>query len=754
MSEDFRDKALEFHKYPTPGKLAIEATVPLATQQDLALAYSPGVAYACEEIEKDPMTAGDYTSRSNLVGVITNGTAVLGLGAIGPLASKPVMEGKAVLFKKFANIDVFDIEIDELDPMTLAKTIERLEPTFGGINLEDIKAPDCFIVEEYLREKMSIPVFHDDQHGTAIVVSAAMTSALDIVGKSVKDVKLVASGAGAASLACLNLLVSMGMPRENIIVTDIDGVVYKGRKASMDPYKERYAIDTDKRTLAEVIEGADIFLGLSAANVMKPEMLKSMAANPIVFALANPNPEISPIDAHKVRSDVIMATGRSDFPNQVNNVLCFPFLFRGALDVGASEINEEMKIACVHAISRLAHAGTTEDIVSTAYAGESLRFGKDYLIPKPFDPRLITEIASSVAQAAMDSGVATRPIENMSEYRDHLTRIVFRSGFAMKPIFDLVRGSACRVAFAEGENPRVLQAIEVMARDKIAFPVLLGRPDIIKSHIRDLGLRMKEGEDYEIQYDIDEELYAECLLGIMDRKGMTRSEANSLVISSTTLQAALMVKTGFVDTMICGSIGRYQHHLNHILNVSEQKEPGEHLSSMNVHIMNKGIFFICNTQVTVDPDAENIAYMAVAAAEEAKRFGFFPKVALLSHSSFGNRNSASASKMREALKIIQKLDPELEVDGEMQAHLALSEEKRSMQVTSSSLKGMANILVMPNLDAGNITTDIVKSLGGGVTIGPILLGCKLPGHIVNESVTVRGLINMTTMAVAQVVQTK
>ena len=754
MSEDFREKALEFHKYPTPGKLGIEATVPLATQQDLALAYSPGVAYACEEIEKNPMTAGDYTARSNLVGVISNGTAVLGLGAIGPLASKPVMEGKAVLFKKFANIDVFDIEIEELDPMTLAKTIERLEPTFGGINLEDIKAPDCFIVEEYLREKMSIPVFHDDQHGTAIVVSAAMTSALDIVGKSVKDVKLVASGAGAAALACLNLLVSMGMPRENIIVTDIDGVVYKGRKESMDPYKERYAIDTDKRTLAEVIEGADIFLGLSAANVMKPEMLKSMAANPIVFALANPNPEISPIEAHKVRDDVIMATGRSDFPNQVNNVLCFPFLFRGALDVGASEINEEMKIACVYAISRLAHAGTTEDIVSKAYAGESLRFGKEYLIPKPFDPRLITEIASSVAQAAMDSGVATRPIYNMSEYRDKLTSQVFRSGFAMKSVFDLVRGRQCRVVYAEGENPLVLQAIEVMARDKITYPILLGRPDTIKMHIRDLGLGIEEGKDFEIQYDFDEERYAGCLHEIMKRKGLTLDEACTLVRSSTTLQAALMVKMGDADTFICGSIGRYQHHWNHIMNVSEQKDGKAHISSMNVHIMNKGTFFICDTQVTVDPDAENIAYMTIAAAEEVKRFGFHPKVALLSHSNFGNRNSASAEKMRSALKLIREMAPDLEVDGEMQADSALSERKRLERFGESNLKGQANLLVMPNLDAGNITTNVLKSLGGGVTIGPILLGCKLPGHIVNNSVTVRRLVNMSSIAVAQTIADK
>jgi len=754
MSDDFREKALEYHKKPTPGKLCIQATVPLTTQADLALAYSPGVAYACEEIEQEPLKASDYTARGNLVGVITNGTAVLGLGAIGPLASKPVMEGKAVLFKKFANIDVFDIEIKESDPLVLAQTIERLEPTFGGINLEDIKAPECFIVEEYLRDKMSIPVFHDDQHGTAIVVSAAMTSALNIVGKSIDEVKLVASGAGAAALACLNLLVSMGLSKENIIVTDIDGVVYKGRKESMDPYKDRYAVDTPHRTLSEAIDGADIFLGLSAANVLKPEMLKKMSNRPIIFALANPNPEIAPDEAFKVRDDLIIATGRSDYPNQVNNVLCFPFLFRGALDVGATEINEAMKIAAVHAISRLAQAGSTSDIVSSAYAGESLRFGPEYLIPKPFDPRLITEIASAVAEAAMESGAATRPIQDMEEYRDQLTSFVYRSGLMMKPVFDLARNSKKKVVFAEGENLRVLQAVESIVQEKIAYPILLGRPDIIKSQIRDYGLSMREGIDFEIIYDVDEEKFADCYHSIMKRRGVTQYEAQDLIRSNRTLQAALMVKTGEADTLICGSVGRFHHHLKHVMDVAEQPDGEQKFSTLNVHIIDSGTLFICDTQVANNPDADQIASMTLAAAREVKRFGIIPKVALLSHSNFGNRDSASSIKMRKALDLIRQLDPELEVDGEMQADSALSQNKRDDKFSGSSLIGQANLLIMPNLDAANITSNLLRVLRCGVSIGPILTGCNLPGHIVNSSVTVRGLINMTVMAVVQSIQIK
>jgi malate dehydrogenase (oxaloacetate-decarboxylating)(NADP+) len=748
MSEDFRKKALDYHKYPNPGKLGIEATTSLATQNDLALAYSPGVAYACEEIAATPLTAGDYTARANLVGVVSNGTAVLGLGAIGALAGKPVMEGKAVLFKKFANIDVFDIEIDEQDPMLLAQTIERLEPTFGGINLEDIKAPDCFIVEEYLRERMSIPVFHDDQHGTAIVVAAALTSALDISRKSIEDVKLVASGAGAAALACLNLLVSMGLKRENIIVTDIDGVVYQGREVGMDEYKARYAVDTPHRTLADAIEGADVFLGLSAANVLKPEMVEKMAANAIIFALANPNPEISPPEARAVRDDLIIATGRSDYPNQVNNVLCFPFLFRGALDVGATEINDEMKIACVHAISSLAKAGTS-DIVSSAYVGETLRYGPEYLIPKPFDPRLIVEIASAVAKAAMDSGVATRPIEDLVEYRHRLSSFVYQSSMVMKPIFDMTKDSRCRVVFAEGENLKVLQAAENLVRDGIAFPIFLGQPGNIKMAIKEYGLDLVEGRDYEVVYDVEEERYSAAYFDLMQRRGVSESEALSLVRSNTTLQAALMVKLGDADTMICGSIGRFHHHLEYVLNVSGQTAQDPHLATLNVHILPSGMLFIGDTQVKLDPSVEDIAQLALEGAREVARFGVEPRVALVSHSNFGNRDSESSRKMREALKLIRQRNPQLNVDGEMQADAALSARKRHKRMPNSTLQGDANLLIMPSIDAGNITSNALKTLGSGVSIGPLLMGCTLQANIARSSITVRGLVNLTTVTVAQ-----
>jgi len=753
MSEELRDKALNYHRFPKPGKLRIDATVPLTTQSDLALAYSPGVAYACEEIQQNPLTCSEFTARSNLVGVISNGTAVLGLGAIGPLASKPVMEGKAVLFKKFADIDVFDLEIDEADPMSLAQTIERLESTFGGINLEDIKAPDCFIVEEYLREKMSIPVFHDDQHGTAIVVAAALNSALDIVGKPLAQIKLVASGAGAAALACLNLLVSMGLKKKNIIVTDLEGVVYQGRVQHMDPYKQRYAVDTDKRSLAEAIEGCDVFLGLSAANVLKPELLKAMADDPIVFALANPNPEIIPDEAHRVRDDLIIATGRSDYPNQVNNVLCFPFLFRGALDVGATEINHAMKVACVQAISRLAKAGANDE-VSSVYLDETLTYGPNYLIPKPFDPRLIVEVAPAVAQAAMDSGVATRPLESLQGYRDELLNFVYHSGLIMKPVFELARESGCRVAFAEGDSLRVLQAVDTIVEDKSAFPLLLGRPDIIKGYIRDYGLSIREGIDYEIIYDVDIERYADCYHQLMQRRGITRQDAISLVRSDTTLQAALMVKTGDADTLICGSIGNFHKHLNRVTEVSEQPYADQHLSALNIHILHSATLFVCDTQVTLDPDAEQIARMTIDSAREVKRLGLEPKVALLSHSNFGNQESDSSRKMRDALAIIRKLQPELEVEGEMQADAALSEIKRNERFPNSNLSGQANLLIMPNLDAANISSNMLRVLGGGVTIGPVLLGCHLPGHVVHSSITVRGLVNMTVMAVVQALQSK
>jgi malate dehydrogenase (oxaloacetate-decarboxylating)(NADP+) len=750
MTDTFRRKALDYHQYPTPGKLAITPTTALATQNDLALAYSPGVAYACEEIEKNPLAASDYTARSNLVGVISNGTAVLGLGSIGALAGKPVMEGKAVLFKKFANIDVFDIEIDEQDPLLLAQTIERLQPTFGGINLEDIKAPDCFIVEEYLRQRMSIPVFHDDQHGTAIVVAAAMQSALEIAGKAIDQVRLVASGAGAAALACLNLLISMGLRRENILVTDIDGVVYQGRQTGMDPYKERFAVDTPQRSLGEAVCGADVFLGLSAGNVLKPEMVASMARQPIIFALANPAPEISPPEAHAVRDDLIIATGRSDYPNQVNNVLCFPFLFRGALDVGATEINEHMKIACVNAISQLARAGAVSDIVSAAYVGESLRFGPEYLIPKPFDPRLIVEIASAVARAAMDSGVATRPIENMEEYRDRLDSFVFRSGMIMRPVYERARNSGLRIAFAEGDQLRVLQAVEQIAREKLAYPVLFGRPDDIKRQIKENGLNIREHDDFEIAYDIDEERYAECYHQILQRRGITRQEALSHVRASTTLQASLMVKTGGADTLICGVIGRFHHHLRRISDVSEQPAGEEQFATMNLHLLDSGSFFICDTQVMLDPDAEDIARIALHGAHEVERFGIKPVVALLSHSNFGDRESISSRKMRQARELLKTMAPELECDGEMQVDSALSAERRRRRFDGETISGEANLLVMPNLDAGNIASNAIKVLGKGVSVGPILLGCELPAHIVDSSVSVRGIVNMTALAIAQV----
>ncbi len=751
MSDDFREKALEYHRKPAPGKLAIEATTPLATQLDLALAYSPGVAFPCREIEADPLKAADYTARGNLVAVISNGTAVLGLGDIGPLASKPVMEGKAVLFKKFANIDVFDIEIRESDPLLLAQTIERLEPTFGGINLEDIKAPDCFVVEEYLRERLSIPVFHDDQHGTAIVVAAAMTSALEVAGKRLDEVRLVASGAGAAALACLDLLLTMGLRRDRVIVTDLNGVVYQGREQGMDPYKARFAVDTPMRSLDEAIKGADVFLGLSAADVLKPDMLARMAERPIVFALANPNPEIAPDRAHAVRDDVIIATGRSDYPNQVNNVLCFPFLFRGALDVGATQINTAMKVACVEAISRLARAGSSSDIVSSAYAGETLRFGPEYLIPKPFDPRLIVEIASAVAQAAMDSGVATRPIEDMAAYRHRLNSFVYRSGMIMKPVFDRARGSGCRVVFAEGENPRVLQAAQNLAREGLAYPLLLGRPDSIKQQLRDLALDLREDEEFEILYDIDEERYAEAYYQLMKRRGVTRDEACALIRGNATLQAAMMVRLGDADTLICGSIGRFDRHLDHLLAAAGQHERTG-VAALNVHILGSGPLFICDTQVNPQPDAEAIVQMTLAASLEIERFGIRPKVALLSYSNFGNREGASVEVMQQALRMIRERAPELEIDGEMQADAALNEIKRRERFPDSTLSGQANLLVMPSLDAGNIAANVLKSLGGGITIGPILMGCDLPGHILTPSVTVRGLVNMAAVAVAQQVQ--
>ena len=748
MAEEYREKALEYHMKPTPGKLRIEATTPLTSQQDLALAYSPGVAYPCEEIAADPLAARLYTAKSNLIGVVTNGTAVLGLGDIGSLASKPVMEGKAVLFKRFAGIDVFDIEIDESDPHLLAETIERLEPTFGGINLEDIKSPDCFYVEKYLRERLSIPVFHDDQHGTAIVVAAAMKSALEVVGKDISKVKLAASGAGAAAISCLKLLVSMGLDKDNLIVCDSLGVVYQGRTEYMDEYKAAFARDTPMRTMTEAIAGADIFLGLSAGNILKPEMVDTMAKKPIVFALANPVPEINPEAVKKVRPDALIATGRSDYPNQVNNVLCFPFLFRGALDAGATEINEAMKIACVDAISRLARAGTS-DVVANAYHGESLTFGPDYLIPKPFDQRLILEIAPAVAKAAMESGVAQNPIEDLIAYRQKLVAFVFRSGLFMKPVFDMARENPRRVAFAEGENITVLQAVDNIVQEKLAYPVVLGRLDEINRLISENGLSLKPGEDFEVfDYEDDESWWSEYH-SITERQGKTVFEARELIRNNTTIQAAMMVKMGKADTMICGTIGRFHRHLERLLSVSQQGDGIDQVSTLSGLIQSQLTIFICDTQVTPDPSAEAIAKMTISAADEVKRFGLKPKVALLSHSNFGSRNSSSSDKMRKALKLIKTLDPELMVEGEMHADSAMSPTIRSRLFPNSNLEGVANLLIMPNLDAANITANLLKVVGRSVSIGPILLGCHISAHIATPSTSVRGLVNLTAIAVAR-----
>ena len=748
MSDENREKALNYHSQPTPGKLRIEATKPMTSHHDLTLAYSPGVAYPCLEIEKDPLAAREYTSRANLVGVITNGTAVLGLGDIGALAAKPVMEGKAVLFKRFAGIDVFDIEIDEKDPHKLAETIERLEPTFCGINLEDIKSPDCFYVEKYLHERMKIPVFHDDQHGTAIVVAAAMKSALEVVGKDITQVRLVASGAGAAALSCLKLLVNMGLDKSKVLVCDSRGVIYDGRTESMDEHKTSFAVDTELRTLSEAMQGADVFLGLSAGNLVKAEMVDSMSERPIVFALANPTPEIDPAEAKRVRPDVVMATGRTDYPNQVNNVLCFPFLFRGALDAGATEINEAMKVACVDAISRLARAGTS-DVVASAYHGESLTFGPEYLIPKPFDQRLILEIAPAVAQAAMDSGVAERPIEDMKAYRQKLSAFVFRSGLFMKPVFDLARATKHRVVFAEGESPKVLQAIDSIVQEQLCAPIAIGREDVIRANIKEYGLTIEPGRDFEIMEYTDNEEWIQHFYQCTERRGKSLSEAREILRHSKTSQAAMMVKMGQADTMICGTIGRFHRHLGRILSVAQQDDGFNEVSALTIIITGKYTLFIADTHVTTNPSAEAIAEMTILAATEVGRFGLKAKAALLSHSSFGSRDSESSLKMRKAMALIRESHPELMVEGEMQANLALSPEAMAEQFPNSNLAGVANLLVMPNLDAAHIAMNLIKSGADGIPIGPILLGCDISAHIVTPGTTVRGLVNMTAIAAAR-----
>ena len=747
-----RKAALEYHEFPTPGKIAIAPTKQLVNQHDLALAYSPGVAAPCEEIVKDPANAFKYTSRGNLVGVVTNGTAVLGLGDIGPLASKPVMEGKGVLFKKFSGIDVFDIEINEKDPDKLVEIIASLEPTFGGINLEDIKAPDCFYIERKLRERMRIPVFHDDQHGTAIVVGAAILNGLKIVGKDPKKIKLVTSGAGAAALACLGLLVKLGIPRENIWVTDLAGVVYEGRTELMDEDKSQFVQKTDHRTLREVIAGADVFLGLSAGGVLKQDMVKSMAAMPLIFALANPNPEIDPEDVKAVRDDAIMATGRTDYPNQVNNVLCFPYIFRGALDCGATTITLEMEIAAVHAIAELAQAEQSE-VVAAAYVGEPLAFGPEYLIPKPFDPRLMMKIAPAVAQAAADSGVASRPIADMDAYRERLQGFVYASGTMMKPIFTAAkRALKKRVAYSEGEEERVLRAAQIVVDEGIARPTLIGRPAVIAERIEKFGLRLKEELDYDVVNVEDDHRYRDfwqTYHRMTERKGVTQQIAKIEMRRRLSLIGAMLLHKGDVDGLICGTWGSNPMHLNYIDQVIGKRAGVNTFACMNGLMLPGRQVFMVDTHVNYDPTAEQLAEFTVMAAEEMQRFGIQPKAALLSHSNFGSSNEPSAIKMRNVLDLLRHNAPWLEVDGEMHGDVALDAASRKAIMPNSTLMGDANLLVLPNIDAANIAYNLLKTAAGGnIAVGPVLLGAAKPVHILTPSTTVRRIVNMTALTVA------
>ena len=747
--------ALDYHQYPKPGKIQLVATTQLTNQRDLALAYSPGVAAPCRAIAANPSDSFKYTSRANLVAVISNGSAVLGLGNIGALASKPVMEGKGVLFKKFAGIDVFDIEVDCAEPEKLIEVIAALEPTFGGINLEDIKAPDCFIVEQALRERLSIPVFHDDQHGTAIVVCAALINGLELVAKSLAEIKLVSSGAGAAAIACLNLLVAMGLPRANITVCDNAGVVYAGRKKGMDEQKAQFAQDTEARTLAEVISGADVFLGLSVGGVLTADMVKQMAANPLILALANPTPEILPEDAMAVRPDAVIATGRSDYPNQVNNVLCFPYIFRGALDVRAATINEQMEIAAVHAIASLAKAEESE-VVAAAYAGEQLRFGPEYLIPKPFDPRLMIQIAPAVAQAAMDSGVARAPIADIKAYKSQLQELVFASGTMMKPIFAIAQSAPNKkIAFAEGEEERVLRACQIVVDEQIARPVIIGRPEVMQRRIERMGLRMRAEQDYEmINVESDEryrEFWQEYQLK-MARRGVTKQLARIEMRRRPTLIAAMLLHRGEVDGMICGTWSNTGVHLNYIDSVIGKRAGSNTYACMNGLILPERQLFVADTHVNYDPNAEELTEITIAAAEEVRKFGLQPKVALLSHSNFGSSNSPSASKMRQVLEMVQARAPELEIDGEMHGDAALQESIRGELIPQSTLAGSANLLIMPNIDSANIAYNLLKSsAGGGIAIGPILLGVAKPAHILTPSTTVRRIVNMAAVTVADIV---
>ncbi len=753
MDKLFREAALQYHRLSPAGKISVNATKPMITQRDLALAYSPGVAAACELIVENPAEVRNMTARGNLVAVITNGTAVLGLGAIGPLAAKPVMEGKGILFKKFAGIDVFDLEIDERDPDKLVDIIAALEPTFGGINLEDIKAPECFYIEAKLRERMKIPVFHDDQHGTSIIVGAALLNGLKVVGKDISKIRLVVSGAGAAALACLDMLVSLGVHRGNIVVTDSAGVVFTGRQERMDDSKARYAIDTSARTLAEAIVGADVFLGLSAGGILKPEMVLLMADRPLIFALANPDPEILPEQALAVRPDAIMATGRSDYPNQVNNALCFPYIFRGALDVGASTINEAMKQAAVYAIAELAEAEQSDE-VAKAYGDEETSFGANYLIPKPFDPRLITRIAPAVAQAAMDTGVALRPIADMDAYRVQLDGFLYHSSMLMKPVFEAAKAAPKRLVYAEGEDIRVLHAVQTVVDEGIAYPILVGRPSVIEQRIAKLGLRIKPGVDFELVNTEDDprfrEFYSEYH-HLMQRHGVTLEAAKREMRRGNTLIAAMLVRMNSADAMLCGTISQPKHHLVYIDQVIGHCPGASIYAAMNILMLPKHTLFICDTHVNLDPSAEQIAEMTLLAAEEVRRFGLVPKVALLSHSSFGSHDNPSARKMSRARELLEVLAPELEVEGELHGDAALSESLRAEIFPGSRLKGSANLLIMPNLDAANIAYNLLKMTGSdGVTIGSILLGANKSAHILTSTATPRRIVNMSALAVAAI----
>ncbi|WP_111892856.1 NADP-dependent malic enzyme [Acinetobacter sp. MB5] len=750
--QTLKQQALNYHEFPRPGKISVTPSKQLVNQRDLALAYSPGVAAPCLEIARDPSTAAKYTARGNLVAVVSNGTAVLGLGNIGPLASKPVMEGKGVLFKKFAGVDVFDIEIAENDPDKIVDIVAALEPTFGGINLEDIKAPECFYIEKKLRERMNIPVFHDDQHGTSIIVGSALLNALKLTGKKIEEIKIIASGAGAAALSCLDLLCALGARKENITVADSRGLLTTSREG-LDDSKKRYVQDIPQTQLHEVMEGADMFLGLSAAGILTKEMVKKMAENPIIFALANPDPEILPEHAHETRPDVIMATGRSDYPNQVNNALCFPYIFRGALDVGATTINEEMKIACVHAIARMAHV----EADAATYGEKSASFGRDYLIPRPLDQRLILEIAPAVAQAAMDSGVATRPIEDFAVYRQHLSEFVYNSAFVMKPIFAQAKSAPKRIAYAEGEDLRVLRAVQVVVDEGLAFPILVGRTKVIEANIKQLGLRLENGENIEIVDQEQNPLYEEFwkdYYNSMQRKGITIEYAQREARRRSTLIASMLVKFGQADGMLCGTYSSYDIHLDFVRNVIGLKEGMNNFFTLNALMLEDRNLFIADTYVNTNPTAEQLAEMTILAAAEVRRFGIEPRVALLSHSSFGsNQEDPSAQKMREVYRLLTEQAPDLAVEGEMHGDAALDESIRQFAFPNSNFKGSANLLIMPNLDAANISFNLLKSTSGNnVTIGPILLGAAKPVHILTPTTTSRRLVNMTALTVAEIQQ--